>query len=198
MRTEPKASYRTVQYEYAYRYTPNINIILYGLKTDDWWVFEFIDVYWDKFIGVKWNLWVVLTTNLIWQLFFSPPQRNRCLYVFGGQRSKTYLNDFFSYDVDSDHVEIISDGTKKDSGMGMMSFQVFFFLLFLFFCHTVTIAMFPSPCFYAHFVKVKVSFIVNSATCTVHTYRELKLRYSLTPWCIQITLNTNSRTQKYR
>ncbi len=24
MRTEPKASYRTVQYEYAYRYTPNI------------------------------------------------------------------------------------------------------------------------------------------------------------------------------
>ncbi len=81
MRTEPKASYRTVQYEYAYRYTPNINIILYGLKTDGWWVFEFIDVYWDKFIGVKWNLWVVLTTNLIWQLFFSPPQRNRCLYV---------------------------------------------------------------------------------------------------------------------
>lgn len=46
------------------------------------------------------------------------PQRNRCLYVFGGQRSKTYLNDFFSYDVDGDHVEIISDGTKKDSGMG--------------------------------------------------------------------------------
>nr|KAF6418967.1 muskelin 1 [Rousettus aegyptiacus] len=44
--------------------------------------------------------------------------KNRCLYVFGGQRSKTYLNDFFSYDVDSDHVDIISDGTKKDSGMG--------------------------------------------------------------------------------
>ncbi|KAK2096626.1 Muskelin 1, intracellular mediator containing kelch motif [Saguinus oedipus] len=43
--------------------------------------------------------------------------KNRCLYVFGGQRSKTYLNDFFSYDVDSDHVDIISDGTKKDSGM---------------------------------------------------------------------------------
>ncbi len=46
--------------------------------------------------------------------------------------------------------------------------------------------------------KVKVCFIVNSATCTVHTYRELKFRYSLTPWRIQITLNTNSRTQKYR
>ncbi|RXM28953.1 Muskelin [Acipenser ruthenus] len=36
-------------------------------------------------------------------------------------RSKTYLNDFFSYDVDSDHVEIISDGTKKDSGMVPMT-----------------------------------------------------------------------------
>ncbi len=50
-------------------------------------------------------------------------------------------------------------------------------------------------------VKVKVCFIVNSATCTVHTYRELKLRYSLTPWWIQITLNTNSRmqnTDKYK
>lgn len=48
------------------------------------------------------------------------PQRNRCLYVFGGQRAKTYLNDFFSYDVDGDHVEVISDGTKKDSGMGKL------------------------------------------------------------------------------
>ncbi len=72
-------------------------------------------------------------------------------------------------------------------------------------------AIHPTAVFYSHScahnpdfqilrskVKVKVSFIVNSATCTVHTYRELKLRYSLTPWCIQITLNTNSRMQKYR
>ncbi len=29
MRTEPKALYRTVQYEYAYRYTPNIYIFIY-------------------------------------------------------------------------------------------------------------------------------------------------------------------------
>lgn len=29
------------------------------------------------------------------------------------RRSKTYLNDFFSYDVDSDHVDIISDGIRK-------------------------------------------------------------------------------------
>ncbi len=103
-----------------------------GFKTDDWWVFEFIGVYWwYTFIGVKWNLWVVCTTNLIWQFVFSPPQRNRCLYVFGGQRSKMYLNDFFSYDVDGDHVEIISDGTKKDSGMGMMSLARYRFVKIL-------------------------------------------------------------------
>ncbi len=30
MRTEPKASYRTVQYEYAYRYTPNIYIYIFS------------------------------------------------------------------------------------------------------------------------------------------------------------------------
>ncbi len=29
MRTEPKASFRTVQYEYLYRYTPNIYIYIY-------------------------------------------------------------------------------------------------------------------------------------------------------------------------
>ncbi len=37
MRTEPKASYRTVQYEYTYRYTPNIYIYMkssFG-KTDN-------------------------------------------------------------------------------------------------------------------------------------------------------------------
>ncbi|XP_061418708.1 muskelin isoform X2 [Lethenteron reissneri] len=46
---------------------------------------------------------------------------NRHLYVFGGQRAKTYLNDFFSYNVDTDHVDIISDGTKKESGMVPMT-----------------------------------------------------------------------------
>lgn len=70
-------------------------------------------------------------------------QRNRYLYVFGGQRSKTYLNDFFSYDVDGDHVEVISDGTKKDSGMGK-SFLLqclllsTTFLCFVFFIHNPT------------------------------------------------------------
>ncbi len=30
-------------------------------------------------------------------------------------------------------------------------------------------------------ISSQVCFIVNSSTCTVHTYRELKLRYSQTP-----------------
>ncbi len=34
MRTEPKASYRTVQYEYAYRYTPNIYIYTVSHKNE--------------------------------------------------------------------------------------------------------------------------------------------------------------------
>lgn len=62
--------------------------------------------------------WMLIITSPFCFLYLAFQQRNRCLYVFGGQRSKTYLNDFFSYDVDGDHVEIISDGTKKDSGMG--------------------------------------------------------------------------------
>ncbi len=32
----------------------------------------------------------------------------------------------------------------------------------------------------SRFKSSQVSFIVNSSTCTVHTYRELKLRYSQT------------------
>ncbi len=32
MCTEPKASYRTVQYEYAYRYTPNVELYLEDSK----------------------------------------------------------------------------------------------------------------------------------------------------------------------
>ncbi len=33
MRTEPKVSYRTVQYKYAYRYTPNIYIYTVGTES---------------------------------------------------------------------------------------------------------------------------------------------------------------------
>ncbi|XP_070558105.1 muskelin-like [Ptychodera flava] len=39
---------------------------------------------------------------------------NRKLYIFAGQRAKEYLTDFFTYNPDSDEVEIISDGQKKD------------------------------------------------------------------------------------
>ncbi|CAG7818322.1 unnamed protein product [Allacma fusca] len=45
-------------------------------------------------------------------MLFHPGLRK--LYVFAGQRSKEYLNDFFSYDVDNDEIEIISDGSKKN------------------------------------------------------------------------------------
>jgi hypothetical protein len=37
----------------------------------------------------------------------------RKLFVFAGQRSKEYLNDFFSYNVDTDELELISDSQKK-------------------------------------------------------------------------------------
>ncbi|PIK57248.1 putative muskelin isoform X2, partial [Apostichopus japonicus] len=39
---------------------------------------------------------------------------NRKLYIFGGQRGKECLSDFFSYDLDTGEVEIILDGFKKD------------------------------------------------------------------------------------
>ncbi|XP_066283972.1 muskelin-like [Branchiostoma lanceolatum] len=42
--------------------------------------------------------------------------QRRQLYIFAGQRSKEYLNDFFTYNVDTDEVEFISDGTKKEEG----------------------------------------------------------------------------------
>lgn len=43
-------------------------------------------------------------------------QKRRLLYVFAGQRSKEYLNDFFTYNVDTGQIDIITDGTKKDTG----------------------------------------------------------------------------------
>ncbi|KAL5014601.1 hypothetical protein ScPMuIL_008871 [Solemya velum] len=46
-------------------------------------------------------------------MLFHP--KKRVLYIFAGQRSKEYLNDFFTYHVDSGMIEVISDGTKKDS-----------------------------------------------------------------------------------
>jgi len=38
---------------------------------------------------------------------------DRCLYVFGGQRGREdYLNDFFTYNVDSEQVKYLSDGSN--------------------------------------------------------------------------------------
>jgi hypothetical protein len=47
--------------------------------------------------------------------------RKRCLYIFAGQRSKEFLNDFFTFNVDTGQIDMIVDGTKKDSLGGMIS-----------------------------------------------------------------------------
>ena len=41
-------------------------------------------------------------------------QGHRKLFIFGGQRKRDeYLNDFFSFNVDTDEVEVISTGTSS-------------------------------------------------------------------------------------
>ncbi|XP_033744964.1 muskelin-like isoform X1 [Pecten maximus] len=54
-------------------------------------------------------------------MLFHP--KRRVLYVFAGQRAKEYLNDFFSYNVDTGQIEIIADGSKKETNSvgGMQS-----------------------------------------------------------------------------
>ena len=42
-------------------------------------------------------------------------QIKRVLYIFAGQRSKEYLNDFLGYHVDTGTIEVVSDGTNKES-----------------------------------------------------------------------------------
>ena len=48
-------------------------------------------------------------------------QRRRLLYIFAGQRSKEYLNDFFTYNVDTGQIDVITDGSRKDSQGGRAS-----------------------------------------------------------------------------
>lgn len=45
-------------------------------------------------------------------MLFHPGDRK--LYIFAGQRSKEYLNDFFTYNVDTGVVETVTDGTRRD------------------------------------------------------------------------------------
>lgn len=45
-------------------------------------------------------------------------QKKRCLYIFAGQRSKEYLSDLLVYHVDTDTIEVVSDGTRKDRSRG--------------------------------------------------------------------------------
>ncbi|XP_069162994.1 muskelin-like [Procambarus clarkii] len=40
---------------------------------------------------------------------------SRQLFILAGQRNKEYLTDFFMYNIDTDTVSYISDGTRKDS-----------------------------------------------------------------------------------
>ncbi|XP_076804346.1 muskelin-like isoform X1 [Clavelina lepadiformis] len=44
-------------------------------------------------------------------------KKQRRLYIFGGQRSKEYINDFFYYDIGQNQVATLSDGTKKENGL---------------------------------------------------------------------------------
>ena len=47
-------------------------------------------------------------------------QRQRALYIFAGQRSKEYLNDFLIYHVDTDEVEVVpTDGSNKEYSQGI-------------------------------------------------------------------------------
>ncbi|XP_039276619.1 muskelin [Nilaparvata lugens] len=54
-----------------------------------------------------------LRSRVSHSMLFHPIYRK--LFIFAGQRNKDYLNDFFSYDVDSGLVEHISDGSKRDA-----------------------------------------------------------------------------------
>lgn len=54
-------------------------------------------------------------------MLFHP--RKRCLYIFAGQRSKEFLNDFLTYNIDTGQIDMIVDGTKKDSQGGTISSQ---------------------------------------------------------------------------
>lgn len=44
-------------------------------------------------------------------------QGSRKLFIFAGQRSKEYLNDFFTYNVDSGEIQQISEGSRRDSNV---------------------------------------------------------------------------------
>lgn len=46
-------------------------------------------------------------------------QKNRKLYIFGGQRGKEYMSDFITYDVDTQEVaNLVSDTSNVDTKTG--------------------------------------------------------------------------------
>ncbi|XP_018909905.1 muskelin [Bemisia tabaci] len=69
---------------------------------------------------VPMNIWTCINTTgsqlrcrMGHSMLFHPCSRK--LYVFAGQRNKEYLNDFFSYDVDTGSIEQFSETTRKDA-----------------------------------------------------------------------------------
>ncbi|KAL8596859.1 hypothetical protein ACOMHN_060667 [Nucella lapillus] len=55
----------------------------------------------------------LLRSRIGHSMLFHPAKR--VLYIFAGQRSKEYLTDFLGYHVDTGTIEVVSDGTNKDS-----------------------------------------------------------------------------------
>ncbi|XP_013065236.2 muskelin-like isoform X1 [Biomphalaria glabrata] len=54
----------------------------------------------------------MLKSRIGHSMLFHPVKR--VLYIFAGQRSKEYLNDFLMYNVNTKTIHLISDGKKKD------------------------------------------------------------------------------------
>ena len=74
-----------------------------------------------------------MSCEWFWSLSFYFFQVKRVLYIFAGQRSKEYLNDFLGYHVDTGTIEVVSDGTNKEScqaGIGLMRLLCNPFFLF--------------------------------------------------------------------
>lgn len=74
------------------------------------------------------NTWIKLADDASWanpssgpsirsrvghSMLFHPGCRQ--LFIFAGQRSKEYLNDFFTYSVDTHEISIISTGTRRET-----------------------------------------------------------------------------------
>ena len=62
--------------------------------------------------GASGGVPVEMRSRIGHSMLFHPVDRR--LYIFAGQRSKEYLNDFFTYNVDSGLVDTVTDGKRRD------------------------------------------------------------------------------------